>query len=809
MRMRLMIRLVIVVLGVLTTPSRAAADPEELLPGIFQREVFDSAAMYDWLRRAGPVSLEEWRIAVRAHDDYLDALDAIRPDAQAFMDEHHAQYFLNYPPIKPDAVEAAHRAIRTRAVTARSELHARLVEAAPGLAPHVAFVERTWTWRSVRGLRLHLANSIGRPPDLPGLVDALPLTAAERRAAEAIVARHDAAFTIALAQAHEMYSTARDGLLAAWASTGRDLEPPYHDHDWDPDAKQEAEAIWRSRIAPAEQALASALRTPDAALRELAEVLPPAAHDELSKQVLVHQWDRWTPRDVRRARRLVTTCADRTWPDEATTAAVRSLIDGWEAADLGLLRELGDSALRHPEIRWPYHHRSTPVDPRVAARQLALQAKRVERARQFTASMSKIDVSAGALSPQASSDEDRRPKRRTYLRLDDKAPLRAFREPGSARGLGWPTAAGPDESWWAGAAAALGLASDDPVLSSIRSSDVAARAARQRAAGHLTGGLAWMATEDPVKSAADARERERLEDEAAAAEAALIEALTVLAATMDRMDAVAPWLAARRLEVAGRVTTYQSVLTSLDQRSDLNPAALLLELDLPAETQAAAWAAMSRPMAALVEARESRWRVITDAHRAYRETERRYKYERKGAAAEQWAARVVATMAHMGAMRASSEASVAALSGACLDAAAEVLDPMAEARWRSAAQRRSYGRLWSQGVDVEALATSLSAGVDASTATTIAAIRDEALRAQSAWLARMIEVVVAHETAAPMLEEDDWAGRRLKPYRVRFSEAGYRAAAAMALASEESERDERDGAGAGVSEADQGLSNGR
>lgn len=577
------------------TASTPGFQYERIVPSVFRPAPPDAQQIYLAMASVGPVRLESWQIVEQAYAAFQDAIEALAPRFDAFDSQYSAQYFINYPSVKPIEVRGELYALINEIVVA-SERLAHRVRAENETAPDAGLVAVARLFEEDvygRLIRNAVWTRYAMLPDLSAMVDLEALHPISPLAQQ-IVEQWETDSTSLL----KRWRREQQGGLDRWqiALVGEGVpEPPYSANQWDPHDRARTIELYRRHLAPAHQLACQLLRSAINTLDALHDALPP----DDARMVRVRFGHLVIPmRYMDEPRKLairieaITDLRD----DE------RELIAAWDALDRQLIRDMVQLVSRDPEPYWSYHHRVEPMRPETGERLSQLLQRRDREAMNLAAILGASRQLATDQAVAARSSRNTRPRYglRRHAFVDAAALTQrtgpfvdigfAFAPDHSLAGVPMPV----DRQWLAEVSEMLGpgaLAAVD-VNSLATSLDERHREAQDRIKAHI--GQAWTIRDNQYLYETPEHDRTRQvhrEVRAAVRHADqmlmdAIERVLPIAADSDRLRLR---LTARRASCHSLVFGARAKFAPNDPAALIEPLSALLALKLPADVERLVW----------------------------------------------------------------------------------------------------------------------------------------------------------------------------------------------------------------------------
>ena len=605
--------IVALVLAVLASAG-ASADPPRVIADGLRYTLVDADLIAGALDPSGPRDIERWALVTKAHEQYVDGILALAPAMDAFSERYHAQFWINYPPIKADPARRERDALERRL----DQLETALVDAIADIGEDWRVPARSIGWWQRRRWHGYLAGHRTRfYVDVRQMLDRMDLDPADRRRAEPILLDAEARLDPILRAMIVAHARQNDAFMAGLRAAGLD-EPPYDESTWS-DADRAATAeVWHAASADRSRGALEAGRVLRALVDDLAAALPTHA-TAIRRRYLIAAYAPYQRDSVAVERRMKVAARLRGNPTRKD--AITELRTRWLDDDLAALDRLAAAAERAASVPWYYHHTLPPPDPAAFARSRERTESRESLARTFderlTAALD-ADEAAAIASPvdhreRFSSGPTSRPAPPPPwdARIDafiGASPEYVF---DIDKTIGWPAPPMLESDDWQRIARGLGRPADDPVLDTLRDDYESAWESLRAVIGNVPMS-AWGFSRDDgyVHDAKKAAERERalatIWPTVADAESTVLEGVEALVMNDEQAVRIALIRRERELDLYGRTRTLGSPLRRLDCRVDLNPLGALRATGIDDEQAAAIAAALAPALRDLVELRRAR-----------------------------------------------------------------------------------------------------------------------------------------------------------------------------------------------------------
>jgi hypothetical protein len=732
---------------------------ERLIPNTFWPAPPDTQAIVSAMQSAGAVRRASWQAVESANTEFMRTLESLAARFDEFEKSYPAQFFVNYPPIKPPEARHEQRALGMALVDA-AERYIQSLEQADQTRSDAtlnAAIDRFQGYIHQQLMRERpVVSRQVMMPDLSAILQRPTFSLSAE--GEQILRAWDDESVHFLKRWHENRQNGYDQWQAGLSRSGVP-EPPYRTEDWLADDRDAAIRLYRKCMAASHRDAQVLIRRSIAVMESLFDHLPPADARRLRLSAFAF-FGCETPNLVERELQKRRFSGD----------SLHEAIAAWDRADWKLLRDAVLLATRDTEPFWPYHHRIEPLRPELTNQfQVLLQRRQTEAAKLMSqiAQHNQENVEPNGQPNVAAASAIAR-RRESFTTLVASPP-----HPGLG-GFDQAIRSAPEslsQEWIDAVVTALGPVSSMLDVSSIVKGIDAARAAGKERVANVRDAWQFSCGDgyrfDPVANAQLRFMREEIRQMIANSERNMLDELEKFTAAASNSDRLRLYVLARRANEHRMVEVGRAHLAPHDPAAMIEPLTALASLELPVDVERHVWHTIERDAEEFVVMRRAWLETVISPILDY--------YDERNAAVwcrtDETAARINRTRR---VVQAAHERHTPALGDAAISLVSQIecaLDDLDRRRFRRAIMIQVCPSVWTMEPSALTEIRNLSARAVSTDESTIwASALHEAEADDLTFAVDMTKLLGAYDAAAPWKSPTDLTIRLLITRRVEQAE---------------------------------------
>jgi hypothetical protein len=574
---------------------------ERLVPNTFWPPPPDVQEIVTVMQAAGPLQSDSWQAVERAYSEFAHRVEALAARLDEFEQKYPAQYFINYPPIKPREVRDERQSLRFSLIDAAEEVVESLRQSRGADSSIDPVIDLFSNYVSAQLRHDRPATRLTMLPDLMALVyqeSASP----SPQVIEILRAWRDESVSL-LKRWHQHREEGHDQWQAGLAREELP-EPPHQSDAWPPEERAAAIALYRKCMTAAHRDACELIQRSFATMEQL--LACQSAEEARRIRLLLHQ--RFTA-GVTPLQLLRRELDELHIPKAATP-----LVEAWDRADWEFVKEATLIATRDPEPYWPFHHHIEPMRPEMADRYDDVIRRRESAAATVLAHLQGMRPDLG--------NPPRRPPERSPASMRRESYVLLVPPP-MPEGLGANDRAirsAPrriDAKWVQAVQTALGPVTGMTAVTSLAQAlDESQQAAQNQMAHHQDKSWLFECDAgyrfDPYGAAQSRVAREDARLLIVNAERALLDELDQFAEFAHQPERIRLFVGARRASEHRMVEASRHQLAPRDPAVIIEPLSALVSLELSADIEAGVWRETEHAAEGYVHARRGWLAEVVD-----------------------------------------------------------------------------------------------------------------------------------------------------------------------------------------------------